>query len=134
MGLQFRKTKRVLGYKEEKPEVYKIAQVTYPMVTFDQLVKECSISCGMNGSQTRGVIDALADRLVHYLELGFGVRVGKIGSFKPVFTSIVTQTLDDANANTIKTKKVTFFPGKNFRDLMTEMPVTAIGESYDVKD
>ena len=125
MSLQFRKVKRILGYKEEKPEVFKIAQITYPTVKMAQLVNECSISCGVNPSQTLSVINALTDRIAHYLELGHGVNTGALGTFKPVFTSIVTQTEEDANANTITGKKVRFYPGKAFRDVMKNMSVEA---------
>ncbi|MBQ0023466.1 MAG: HU family DNA-binding protein [Prevotellaceae bacterium] len=133
MGLQFRKRKVTLGYKEDKPEVYKIAQITYPAVSYDQLVKECANSCGVNSNQTKAVIDALVNRISMYMELGHGVQVGELGSFKPVFTSIVTQTAEDANANTITGKKVRFFPGAAFRDVIKDMSIVAAGESYDAQ-
>ena len=87
MGIQYRKAKMKLGFLEEKPEVYKLRQLTFPQVTFAQLVKECSDSCGVNTAQTKAVLDALINRLVHYMEIGHGVRMGDFGSFKPVFTS-----------------------------------------------
>ena len=38
MGLMYRKAKVKLTYREEKPEVYKLRQLTYPAVIYDQLL------------------------------------------------------------------------------------------------
>ena len=38
MGLQYRKSKIKLNYLESKPDRYKIQQLTYPAVSFGQLV------------------------------------------------------------------------------------------------
>ena len=62
MGLQFRKAKMALNFREGKPEVYKLRQIVFPAVTTDQLVAECANSCGVNPSQTKAVIDALVNR------------------------------------------------------------------------
>ena len=134
MGLQYRKTKVKLGFLDEKPEVFKIQQLTFPQVTFAQLVKECSESCGVNRSQTKGVIEALINRLVHYMEIGHGVRMGDFGSFKPTFTCKVAQTLEEADASTVKVKKVQFYPGKAFKDMLTELTITQGSEALNVKD
>ncbi len=85
MGLQYRKGKVKLGYLEEKPEVYKAIQLTYPQVSYEQLVEEIAQSRGVNTNSTRAVVDALLNRLVHYMEIGHGVSLGTFGSFKPVF-------------------------------------------------
>ena len=106
MGLQYRKGKVVLNYRETKPQVYKLLQLTFPQVKYAQLVNECAHSCGVNPSQTKAVIDALVNRLVLYMSLGHGVKMGDFGSFKPVFNSKVAQTLEDATEETIKVKKV----------------------------
>ncbi|MBQ0022315.1 MAG: HU family DNA-binding protein, partial [Prevotellaceae bacterium] len=123
-----------LGYKEDKPTVYHASQVTFPAVKFNQLVKECANSCGVNTNQTKSVIDALVNRIVHYMELGHGVKMGDFGSFKPTFRSCVTQTADDANANTIKVRVIRFFPGKSFRNMLNDLEIEAAGESYDCEE
>lgn len=134
MGLQFRKTKRKLGFLEDKPEVYKIQQLTFPQVTFEQLVNECANSCGVNTSQTKAVIDALVNRLVHYMEIGHGVKMGDFGSFKPTFNCKVAQTLEEANADTIKQKKIQFYPGKAFRQMLSDLTINAASEALDVQE
>ena len=123
-----------LSFLEEKPEVYKLRQLTFPQVTFAQLVKECSDSCGVNTAQTKAVLDALINRLVHYMEIGHGVRMGDFGSFKPVFTSKAAKTLEECDETTIRQKKVTFYPGKAFKDMLDELAITSASEALDVKE
>ena len=134
MGIQYRKAKMKLGFLEEKPEVFKLRQLTFPQVTFAQLVKECSDSCGINTAQTKAVLDALINRLVHYMEIGHGVRMGDFGSFKPIFTSKAAKTLEECNEKTIRQKKIIFYPGKAFREMLSELSVTSASEELDVKE
>jgi len=131
MGLLYRKTKQTLNYLEEKPEVYRLQQITYPAVTFDQLVNECSTSCGVNASQTKAVINALTDRLVHYMEIGHGVKVGEFGSFKPVFTSKVSATIENLSTENVRQKKVRFTPGKKFKSMLDDMTISGASEVLD---
>ena len=134
MGLQYRKAKVTLNFREEKPQVYKLQQLTYPAVTTAQLVNECSNSCGVNATQTKAVIDALVNRLVHYMEIGHGVRMGDFRSFKPVFTSKTAQSLEEATPETIKVKKVQFFPGKAFKNMLDGLSIESASEALDVKE
>ena len=139
MGLQYRKGKVKLGYLEEKPEVYKAIQLTYPQVSYEQLVEEIAQSRGVNTNSTRAVVDALLNRLVHYMEIGHGVSLGTFGSFKPVFTSKVAQSYDDIDetihGKTAKMKKkVRFFPGGQFQKMLKVMTVTNASETLDVPD
>lgn len=121
MRIQYRKAKVRLTYREGKPEVYKLHQPTFPQVTFAQLVNECSNSCGVNPAQTKSVIDALVNRLVHYMEIGHSVKMGDFGSFKPVFNSKTAHTLEEATIDTVKVKKVSFYPGKAFKDMLSDL-------------
>lgn len=131
MGVQFRKTKMTLNFLEDKPEVYKIAQVNYPIVTFAQLVNECSISCGVNPSQTKAVINALTDRLVHYMEIGHGVRMDNFGTFKPGFRAKTAKNIEDATAKTVTRKVIRFYPGRDFRNMLSEMSVDSASPKLD---
>ncbi|MBP3213488.1 MAG: HU family DNA-binding protein [Bacteroidaceae bacterium] len=124
MGIQYRKAKVRLTYREEKPEVFKLRQLTYPQVTFAQLVSECSQSCGVNPAQTRAVIDALVNRLVHYMEIGHGVKMGDFGSFKPTFNSKTARSLQETTLDTVTVKKVQFYPGKAFKDMLSGLDMS----------
>lgn len=134
MGLQYRKSKITLNFLKEKPNRYKIQQLTYPAVTFQQLVNECSKSCGVNPAQTKAVIDALVDRLVHYMEIGHGVQMGNFGSFKPTFTVKSVKEYDNADATTVKAKRVTFYPGKSFKSMLGDLAITQASEYLNVEE
>ena len=134
MGLQYRKAKVTLNYREEKPQVYKLRQLTFPQVNTANLINECANSCGVNATQTKAVIDALVNRLVHYMEIGHGVKMGDFGSFKPVFNSKTVKTLEDATLETVKAKKILFFPGKAFKQMLEALPITNASEALDVQE
>ena len=137
MGLMYRKAKVKLTYREEKPEVYKLRQLTYPAVTYDQLLGMIQI-VGVNRAQTKAVVDALLQSLVHYMELGHGVSLGTFGSFKPTFNSKTVKTLDglegDEALKTVKVKKIQFYPGKAFTQMLDSLSVSSAGEALDVKE
>lgn len=118
MTLLYNKRKMVLSFKKDKPTVYKIHQQTLPPVTFEQLVKEVSDSCGVKSTMTKAVTEALIDRLSHYMELGHGVKLGEFGSFKPVFTASTQKTEDTLGADNVRLKKIRFYPGKRFRTML----------------
>lgn len=134
MGVQFRKSKITLNYLDEKPTRYKIQQLTFPQVTYEQLVEEVSQSRGVNTNQTRAVVDALLNRLIHYMEIGHGVSLGTFGSFKPTFTVKAVKTYDDANENTLKVKKIRFYPGGKFTSMLRNLSVTSAGEALDAAE
>lgn len=134
MGLQYRKSKIKLNYLESKPDRYKIQQLTYPAVSFGQLVNECSKSCGVNPAQTKAVINALVDRLVHYMEIGHGVQLGEFGSFKPTFTVKAVKAYEDADASTVKARRVSFYPGKAFKEMLGEMSISQASEYLNAEE
>ena len=114
----------VLNFKEEKPTVYKVQQISYGTLGLDKLVAEIAHAEGVNETQTLSVITALVNRIAHYVELGYGVRVGDLGSFKLQLNAVCTQTLDDANANTIRRFRVNFRPGKKLQDVAKTVTVS----------
>ncbi|MBQ0021932.1 MAG: HU family DNA-binding protein [Prevotellaceae bacterium] len=131
--MTYRKRKVVLNFKEDKPEVYKIAQITLPQVSYPDLLEEISHAENVNETVTQAVITALLNRLTHYMAYGHGVSLGSFGSFKPSFRSICTQTLEDANANTIKQKIIRFYPGKKLREMIQEVEI-ADAKALDISE
>ena len=129
--LQYRKVVRVLGYKEDKPEVFKLHQISYPQISFDTLVKEVAHSENVNETQTLAVITGMMNRCAMYLSMAHGVSLGSLGSLKPVVRSIVTQTKDDANANTITNKVVRFYPGKALKDAVKGLQMEELDKNKD---
>lgn len=124
MPIKYRKSKMVLNFKEDKPTVYKAQQINYGTLGLDKLVIEIAHAEGVNETQTLSVITALVNRIAHYVELGYGVRVGDLGSFKLQMNAKTTLTKEDANASTIRRFRVNFRPGKKLQDVAKTVTVS----------
>ena len=120
MGMMYRRAKVRLTYREEKPEVFKLRQLTYPQVSYEQLCGMIQI-VGVNKAQTKAVVDALLQALVHYMELGHGVSLGQFGSFKPTFNSKTARSLKETTLETVKVKKIQFYPGGAFKEILSNL-------------
>ena len=130
MALVYGKQKIKLGYKEDKPEVYRIKPVRQQPVTFEDLLNEVSNSCGVNRSQTKAVLEALIDRMIVFMNYGMPVKLGDFGSFKPTFNSKTGATADAVSADNVTRKKILFYPGKRFKQMLSGMAVTTM-DDYD---
>ncbi|MBR0047470.1 MAG: hypothetical protein IJP75_11440 [Bacteroidaceae bacterium] len=120
MGLTYRKAKTKLTYREGKPEVYKMRQLTFPPLTYKQLLAEVVVA-GVNASQTAAVVEAVVNRMAFVLSLGHAVQFGSFGTFKPTFNSKVAHTLDETTLDTVKVKKIQFYPGAAFREMLSNL-------------
>ena len=118
--MMYRRAKVRLTYREEKPEVFKLRQLTYPQVSYEQLCGMIQI-VGVNKAQTKAVVDALLQALVHYMELGYGVSLGQFGSFKPTFNSKTARSLKETTLETVKVKKIQFYPGGAFKEMLSNL-------------
>lgn len=130
MALVYEKQKIKLNYKEDKPEVYRIKPVKQQPVSFEDLLSEVSNSCGVNRSQTKAVIEALIDRMTVFMNYGMLVKLGDFGSFKPTFNATTGATADAVSADNVTRKKIQFFPGKRFKQMLSGMSVTSM-DTYD---
>lgn len=122
-GLIYRKTKQTLNYLEEKPEVFRIQNITLPKVTYEDIVEEIAQTQGCTKSQTKAVVEAFLDRAEFVMKLGHPVSLGGIGTFKPTINTKVATKLEKLGADNIVMKKIQYFPGKNLKDMMKAMPV-----------
>lgn len=124
MPIKYRKNKLILNFREDKPEVYKVQQINYGTLGLDKLVAEIAHAEGVNETQTLSVITALVNRVAHYVELGYGVRVGDLGSFKLQMNAKTTKKIEDADASTIRRFRVNFRPGKKLQDVCKTVTVS----------
>ncbi len=114
----------VLNFLDDKPTVYKAQQINYGTLGLDKLVAEIAHAEGVNETQTLSVITALVNRIAHYVELGYGVRVGDLGSFKLQMNAKTAPNLEEANASTIRRFRVNFRPGKKLQDVCKTVTVS----------
>ena len=132
MGLIYRKGKVTLNFRDEKPQVWKAQQLLYPKITVDMLIDEVAQTQGITRSQVKAVIEALLNRCLHYMEIGHLVSFGSFGSFNPVFTAKTGQTEEDLGdaGETVKVKKIQFFPGGAFKEMLKNMTVLSSNQEF----
>lgn len=132
MSLIYQKVEKVLHYKKEKPVVYQIVQQTLPAVDFKQLTEEVATSCGVNAPMTKAVIEALINRMNHFMELGHAVKLGELGTFKPVFNSKTQLAVDELSTNDVKRVKIRFYPGGRFKNMLSKLGIRELNALENV--
>lgn len=131
MGIVYEKEKMTLHFKEGKPQVYRAKPVRQQSVKFDDLLNEVSNSCGVNRSQTKAVVEALIDRMIVFMNYGMPVKLGDFGSFKPTFNSKSAATAEEVSADSVTRKKILFYPGKRFRQMLEGMSVITMEDTNE---
>lgn len=135
MSFVVTKTEITLGFEKDKPTRYKLAQQTIPPVTFNQLVADVADSCGVNTTMSKAVVEGMINRMCYLMGLGHAVQMGEFGTFKPVFSVKTQQTREAVSVDNVKTKKIRFYPGKRFKNVLEDMKFVSmsgnIGSSSD---
>ena len=129
MGLTYKKSSRTLNFKDDKPTVQVLKPVRYPTITAEDLADEISQTQGVPKTMVLAVIEALINRLIHYMKIGHGVRMGDFGIFKPSFSAKSVNTVDELDASLIRRKKILFSPGKAFREMLKNVSVQSADEA-----
>lgn len=132
MALIYEVKKTTLNFKKEKPVVYKVAAVRQQTVKYDALVKEVASSCGVHRTQTKAVVEALIDRLVHYMDLGMPVRLEEFGTFKPAIQTKVKETAEEVDASNVVRRVVRFYPGKRMKEMLEDLSIQTFERNDDV--
>lgn len=123
----------MLGFKEDKPTVYKVAAVRQQKVDFTKLVKEVSDSCGVHRTQSKAVVEALIDRLIHYMDFGMAVQLAEFGTFKPVIRTKAKKTAEEVSVDNILTRAIRFYPGKRMKTMLDELSIQTLDSGTEKK-
>ncbi len=117
-----RKAKKKIVRPDGMHEAWVYQSPVLPLVQFKDVVKECAESCGEHPSKTLGVVNALMDRIAHYLEIGRSVRIDGIGTLKPVINSTSAPSAEELGdpAEAIKGVKVRFYPHTPLQEAIAE--------------
>ncbi|MBQ8501983.1 MAG: hypothetical protein IJ494_06780 [Bacteroides sp.] len=132
MALMYQKVEKVLHYKDGKPTVYQIAQQTIPPVTFNQLVEEVAMACGVNATMTKAVTEGIINRMSHFMELGHAVQFGEFGTFKPTFTAKTQDSVEKVSLNDVKRVKIRFYPGQRFKNMLSGLSIMQLNALENV--
>ncbi|MDR1653077.1 MAG: HU family DNA-binding protein [Prevotellaceae bacterium] len=85
------------------------------------LSKEIARRSAVNTADTAAVLEALTQVLTDNLAEGRIVRFGDFGSFQVTIGSEGAETADKFNTKMIKSKKVTFRPGIDLKEMLNKM-------------
>lgn len=115
MAIITRKAKVVVNYLDDKPTMYKMQQITMPMIKFDDLCDEVAARSGLSKSQSKAVVTGLVESIGMYLKVGHPVSLDKLGSLSPRIRVKLAKKIDEADVETLKRFKVHFTPGALLR-------------------
>lgn len=128
MALVCEKKEITLSYKDDKPKVFRLFPVKQQQVTFDKLLDEISSSCGVGRAQVKATVEGLIDRMTMFMDYGMSVKLGDFGSFKPSINSKSEATAKELDAENVIRKKILFYPGKRFKEMLGNISVTTLSD------
>ena len=94
----------------------------------DYLIKDMVRNTSLTAMEAATGIDYMFNAIPRFLELGFTVQIGTMGFFKVSIKSEGSDTQDEATPDKIKSKHLRFYPGRDIRKTINELPV----EKYPV--
>lgn len=132
MALEIKKSKRVLNYTDEKREVYVATADRHGVINSDKLAEEIAVDTGTRPAQVKMILNTLNDRIMAWLEEGFGVRLGKLGSILPSIRGKAGATADEAEVQRVR---VIFYPSRTLASRVAKINITTTeveGEAEEV--
>ena len=105
---------------QEKKKWYATAKSTGD-TTLRILSKEIAARSTVSAADTQAVLVALTEVLVEVLAEGKIARLGDFGAFQVSIGSEGAETEAKFNASLIKTKKITFRPGIDIREMLSNL-------------
>jgi len=105
---------------QEQKKWYATAKSTGD-ATLRTLSKEIAARSTVSPADTQAVLVALTEVLVEHLADGKIVRLGDFGAFQVSIGSAGAETAAKFNASMIKTKKITFRPGIDIKEMLKSL-------------
>ena len=93
--IKMRKARTVLNYRETKPVVYKLQQLTYPPVKEAELIKYIANSAHIPESTVTAAVAAITEGILYFTINGSQVTIPGFGGFYLVFKTKTSPTIED---------------------------------------
>lgn len=74
--------------------------------------------CTLHVADVTAVLEALSDAITHFVSLGYGVALGRLGSFYSTLRSKSTESEKDFTTNNIKKINLVFVPSVKIKEAM----------------
>lgn len=131
MAIKYEVKKKVFGFDKTNTERFVAQTKVLGMVEFSKLCEEVQkISMAPRGV-VKMVIDGLIDTLNMDLDKGYSVQLGDFGCFRPGLNAKSQTGVDDVDANTVYRRKIIFYPGSYFKNMLSKATVERLVTGKD---
>lgn len=124
MGLQYVVAKRVFGFDKSKTEKYVVKPVSAGELSFEKLCAKVSRILGIHRKIVDLVAVGLVDIMAEEIDDGKTVVLGEFGRFRPTIKGKTANTQEEITSGSIIRKRILFYPGKAFGQMLEGMSVT----------
>lgn len=129
MGLKMRKAKIVLNFRENKPQGYKLRQLTYAPIKEEDLIKYMANSSNVPESTIEAAVAAIAEGICYYAINGHRVSFPGFGGFYVSLKSKTTKVLKDLKQeDVVKSLWLHFAPVENLRAVIAGTGTTIVDD------
>lgn len=126
-GISYVKKKVTLNFKDEKPQVWKLQQLTYPVVKEKDLIRYIANAGAVPESTVAACVEAIAEAIVYFAINGMRVVIPDFGGFYVKVKTKTVKTIDQIEAATaddlITGSTLSYVPVTGLRELVTEAEV-----------
>lgn len=117
MSITLRKKQERLNFRETKPVVWHVRQLTYPKITEDALIEYIANSASIPKSTVKACVLAIAEAIAYFTVNGHRVAFKSFGAFYLKVRVKTSQTLEDCTTDTIRNMTLGFMSNTQIRDM-----------------
>lgn len=133
MGVKYRVGKVALNFRDEKPQVYKLLQLTYPIIKEKALIRYICKSSNLPESTVQACVLAIAEGISYFVINGHRVTFSSFGAFFLNVRTKTAQTIEECTLETVKETSIGFQSNSELADLARRVEVTE-QKSLSVKE
>ena len=115
--MSYFRRKYKLSYREGKPTVYKIQVIRNNVIGKEQIVPYAAKAAHVPETDVELAMNAMFDAIDYFCANGHRVEVPGLGSFGVQTNTKVARSLEECNTDTIKMRKVMFWPVGDLKTL-----------------
>lgn len=119
--LRYRKVKQVLNFRETKPTVYKMRQLTYPVIKEEALLEYITNSAHIPASTLRACVTGMAQAIAYFVINGHRVCFDRFGSFYLGVKQKYVQSAEDLKLDNLRRVRIMFAASDKMRKLMAQV-------------
>ena len=123
MSVKYRSVKTTLGFLEEKPEVWKVQKLTFPVINEDALIEYISNSAAIPKSTLKGCVLSISEAITYFVINGHCVTFDSFGSFYLKVQTKVAKTAEECDASVITNTTLGFKANTKLSEIINKAKV-----------